>query len=137
MRIALLTEFAANKKEPVAALLERIHSAFMTSGLGEPDLQFACSDAPVPGFVSSVDRVLKRHPNLQRFVSSEDSTMPGASPFKRISTGPLSSAPGETVEFPLLHAIAAGVPRSFPFHNFSVRFAAPAFGEGHPLGRAA
>jgi len=102
MRIALLTEFAANKKEPVAALLERIHSAFLTSGLGEPDLQFACSDAPVPGFVSSVDRVLKRHSNLQRFVSAEDSTMPGASPFKRISTGPLSSAPGEMVAFPLL-----------------------------------
>src|ERR1700687_4833887 len=133
MRIALLTEFAANKKEPVAALLERIHSAFVASGLGEPNLQFSCSDAPVPGFVSSVDRVLKRYPDLRRFVSSEDSTLPGAPPVRRISTGPSSPAPGEAVAFPLLHAIAAGVPKSFPFHNFTIRFAAPAFGEGHPL----
>lgn len=137
MRIALLTEFATNKREPVAALLERIHSAFIASGLGEPDLQFACSDAPVPGFVSSVGRVLKRHPNLQRFVPSEDPTMPGAPPFRRIAAGPLSPAPGEAIEFSLLHAIAAGVPRSFPFHDFTVRFAAPAFGEEHPLGALA
>jgi hypothetical protein len=60
MLIAFFTTFHASKKEPLAELLERIHAAFIASGLGEPAIQFSFADAPVPGFASSVDRVLKR-----------------------------------------------------------------------------
>jgi hypothetical protein len=41
MRVALLTTFAASRKEPVAAVLERIHAAFLVSRLGDPALWFA------------------------------------------------------------------------------------------------
>ena len=36
MRVALLTTFAASKKEPLAAMMDRIHKAFLDAGLGEP-----------------------------------------------------------------------------------------------------
>ena len=128
MRVALLTTYRVNKREPVAVLLERIHSAFLVSGLGEPAVQFSFSDALLPGlFVSSVDRVLKRHPDLARFVSA-DPVHPGGHPLRQISNGPGSPAEGEAVEFSRLLAIATGVPRSFPFHNFSLHFRSPAFG---------
>lgn len=48
MYVALLTEFAVTKKEPLAVLLERIHAAFLTSGLGKPSILFTFSDSPVP-----------------------------------------------------------------------------------------
>jgi hypothetical protein len=132
VHVVLQTTFRANKKEPLAELLERIHAAFIASGLCEPALQFSFSDAPVPGFVSSVDRVLKRHPDLNRFVSTA-AYGPNGPPIRQISNGPGSPAQGESVEFPLLLAVAGGVPRSFPFHNLSVRFQEPAFGAASPL----
>ena len=127
LRVALLTEFRASKKEPLAVLLERLHGAFIASGLDEPALQFSFTDAPVPGFVSSVDRVLKRYPDLNRFVSTA-AEPPGGHPIRQVSNGPGSPAQGASVEFSLLHDVARGVPRSFPFHNLSVQFQAPAFG---------
>jgi hypothetical protein len=120
MRVAPLTTFKASKKEPLAEL-ERIHAAFLASGHGEPSVRFSLSDAPLPGFVSSVDRVLKRYPQLERFVVSA-SPYPGGLPIRQIA--------GESMEFPTLLAIAAGVPRSFPFHNIVVQFCGPSFGEG-------
>ena len=127
MHVRLVTTFRASKKEPLAVLLERIHAAFLSSGLGEPAVQFSLSDSPVPGFVSSVDRVLKRYPALSRF-GSTSSLVPGTPPIHRLSNGLESPASGEAIEFSTLLAIAAGVPRSFPFHNFSVHFQSPAFG---------
>jgi hypothetical protein len=127
LRVALLTEFRASKKEPLAVLLERIHTAFIAADMGEAALQFSFSDAPVPGFVSSVDRVLKRHPDFNRFASSA-AEPPGGHPVRQVSNGPGSPAPGDSVAFSTLLAVAAGVPRSFPFHNLSVQFQAPAFG---------
>jgi hypothetical protein len=121
MRVALLTTFKAIKKEPLAVLLERIHAAFLASGQGEPSVRFSLADAPLPGFVSSVDRVLKRYPQLERFVISA-SPYPGGVPIRQIA--------GDAVEFPILLSIAAGVPRSFPFHNIVIQFWSAAFGEG-------
>ena len=63
MQVALVTTFQTNKKEPLATLLARIHAAFLEAGLGEPAIEFSFSDAPTPGFVSSVDRVLTRRPS--------------------------------------------------------------------------
>lgn len=127
MLVALYTTFTASKKEPLALLLERIHTAFLTADLGEPATRFSFSDAPVPGFTSSVDRVLKKYPELQRFFS-DGPVMAGIPPVRRLSNGPASAAPDEAVEFSTLLAIAGGVPRSFPFHNLSIHFQAPAFG---------
>jgi hypothetical protein len=133
MRVALVTTFQANKKEPLATLLARLHAAFLEAGLGEPAIEFSFSDAPTPGFVSSVDRVLKRHPALQRFLSTA-STMPGVlPPIRRISNGPISPAAGEPVDFATLLAIAGGVPKSFPFHDLWFHFQSPAFGEEMPV----
>ena len=128
MRVALLTTFRTSKKEPLAELLERIHAAFQISGQGGPSLQFSFSDAPLPGFVSSVDRVLRRYPELERFVASA-AALPGGPPIRCISNGPGSPAAGELLSFSTLLAIAAGVPRSFPFHNLSVHLHGNRFGE--------
>lgn len=131
MRVALLTTFAASRKEPLAALLERIRTAFLTAGQGEPSIRFSFSDAPLPGYVSSVDRVLKRHPQLQRFLVESDA-LPAGLAVRQISNDAASSdvrASGEPVPFEILLAIAAGVPRSFPFHGISFHLHSAAFGE--------
>lgn len=132
MRVALLTTFAASKKDPLASVMERIHEAFLDAGLGEPMVRFNFGDAPLQGFVSSVDRILKRHPELGRFVTTA-SPMPGIAGARRISNGPMSPAAGEAVPFSTLQAIAGGVPRSFPLHSFVVHFHAPEFGEFKPV----
>src|SRR5436190_21934756 len=116
MRVALLTTFAASKKDQLGIVLERIRRAFLDAGLGEPAIRFNFSDPPLSGYVSSVDRVLKRHPELARFVT-DAAPMPGIPGVRRISNGPMSSGAGESVPFSTLQAIAAGVPRSFPFHG--------------------
>jgi hypothetical protein len=131
MRVALLTTFVASRKEPLAEMLQRIHQAFSGAGLGEPAIRFNFGDGPLGGRVSSVDRVLKRHPQLARFVTSAVPVplIPGA---RRITNDPLSPAAGEAVSFSTLHAIAAGVPRSFPFHDIAIHFYSPEFGELFP-----
>jgi hypothetical protein len=129
MRVALLTEFVASKKEPLAEMLQRIHEAFAGAGLGEPAIRFNFGDGPLHGHVSSVDRALKRDPELERFVTSASPMPAGIPGARRISNGPLSPAAGETVPFATLHAIASGVPRSFPFHNIAIHFHSPEFGE--------
>ena len=128
MRVALLTTFVASRKEPLAEMLQRIYQAFSGAGLGEPAIRFNFGDGPLGGHVSSVDRVLKRHPELTRFVTSAVPMplIPGA---RRITNDPLSPAAGEAVPFATLHAIASGVPRSFPFHNIDIHFHSPEFGE--------
>jgi len=133
LRVALLTEFVTSKKEPLAEMLQRIHQAFSGAGLGEPAIRFNFGDGLSRGHVSSVDRVLKRHPELERFVTSAVPMplFPGA---RRISNGPLTPAAGEAVPFVTLHAIASGVPRSFPFHSINLHFHSPEFGESIPAG---
>jgi hypothetical protein len=44
MPIAVFSIFAANKSEPLATMLARVHAAFVTAGLGEPTVRFALSD---------------------------------------------------------------------------------------------
>jgi len=124
MRVALHATFAASKKEPLAAMLNRVHQAFPDAGLGQPTLRFTFSDAPIGGVVSSIDRVLKRHPDMQRFLVT-NSPMPGLPEVRRLS----NAISGEAAAFSTIQAIAAGVPRSFPFHNATIHFYAPAFGE--------
>jgi hypothetical protein len=132
VRVALLTTFVASRKEPLAEMLQRVYQAFSGAGLGEPAIRFNFGDTQL-GSVSSVDRVLKRHPEFARFVTTAvpQPLIPGA---RRITNDPLSPAAGEAVPFPTLHAIAAGVPRSFPFHDIAIHFHSPEFGELIPGG---
>jgi hypothetical protein len=96
MLLALLTTFAASRKEPLATLLKRIHVAIIAAGLGELHIQFVLSDSSVPGGVSSVDRVLKRFPELERF-PQQLVPYPGSPETKVISNGANSKASGETL----------------------------------------
>jgi hypothetical protein len=48
MLLALLTTFAASKKEPLAAMMDRVHQAFLDAGLGEPSIRFTLGDPLVP-----------------------------------------------------------------------------------------
>jgi hypothetical protein len=123
MRVALQTTFAASRKEPLAQVVARIHKAFADVGMGEPPIEFSFGDAPLPGYVSSVNRVLKRFPELERYVT-ESAPMPGITGARRIV-----GVSGEAVPFVTLEKIAAGVPRSFPFHTVAFHFRAPEFGE--------
>ena len=127
MHLALLTTFAASRKEPLAEVLERIHAALIAADFGEPHVQFVMAD-PMVGGVSSVARVIKRFPSLGRFVQTM-APSPGVGTLERkiISNRTSSGAPGETVDFGVLREIARGVPRSFPFHNVGIHFSVPAF----------
>jgi hypothetical protein len=136
MQVALLTTFASTKKEPLAVLLERIHAAFLASGVGEPSILFAFSDPPVTGAFSTIDRMLKKFPDFARF-TGERSGIPNVPPIRQVSNRPGSPGAGESVPFATLVAVAAGVPKSLPFHGVSIHFHSPAFGIQFPLGHLA
>jgi hypothetical protein len=40
MRVALLTSFAAGRKEPLVAMMDRVRQGFLDSGLPEPFVRF-------------------------------------------------------------------------------------------------
>ncbi len=132
MRVALLTSFPASRKEPLVAMMDRVRQGFVDAGL-EPFIRFNFADGGIVSF-SSVDRVLKRHPELARFVT-EASPAPqlGIAGARRLSNGPLSAGANEAVPYETLQAIAAGVPRSFPFHGVALHFYSPEFGELHAV----
>src|SRR5262249_22590026 len=96
-------------------------------------IRFNFADTQLSRSVSAVDRALKRHPELARFVTTAvaNPLIPGA---RRITNDPLAPAAGEAVPFRTLHAIAAGVPRSFPFHDIALHFHVPEFGDLIPAG---
>jgi len=131
MQVALLTTFIISKKEPLAALLERVHTAFATSGLEPPTVFFSFSDRPVPGGVSALDRLLKKYPAFQSFVA-QSSLLPGAPPVRNVSNRAGSSGALESMPFETLLAVAAAVPKSLPFHSVSIHFHSPAFGVQFP-----
>jgi hypothetical protein len=117
MRVALNNTLAASKKEPLAELVDRVRQAFLDFTSAEPAIRFTLMD------VSSVDRVLKRYPEMERFVT--DWPLLGGSLTRVLS----NAATGEAADFSVLRTIAAGVPRSYPFKAVVMHFHAPAFGE--------
>lgn len=130
MRVALLTTFAASRKEPLAAMMDRVHKGFADAGL-EPFLRFNFADGGIVSF-SSVDRVLKRHPELEHFVTTAP-PLPGLPAVRRLSNGPLSDGANQAVPYDTLQAIAAGVPRSYPFHSVALHWHTSEFGELTPV----
>ena len=129
MHLAMLTTFAASKKEPLADVLARVHAAIIAADFGEPQVQFVLADSRG---VSSVDRVLKRFPSLERFTKSLQSN-PAVGAVKAISNRASPGTSAETIDFAILLEIARGVPRSFPFHNIGIQFPVPAFSDGAEL----
>lgn len=127
MLVGLVTTFRANRKEPLATVLERSHTAFRQSGEPDPQLRFVFADSGLPGRVSSVDRVLKRFPEMERFHSTVDGIL-GQPAFRQLSNQVGTTAENEVVDFPTLLGIAEGVPKSFPFHSIAIRFTGPCLG---------
>ena len=99
MHLAMLTTFAASRKEPLADVLERIHAAIIAADLGEPQVQFVLADSRG---VSSVDRVLKRFPSLERFTKSIQPN-PAVEAVKAISN---NASPGGSAEHNRLRHLA-------------------------------
>jgi hypothetical protein len=138
MLVAVFTTFAASRKEPLVDVVERVHAAFLAAGFGEPNIHFMLSDPHVSGAslgikrVSSVERVLKRFPQLERFVGVGHSPLQGESGPRVISNLGKSGAV-EPIEFAILKEIARGVPKSFPCHGIRLHFSAPGFSEGPEL----
>jgi len=126
MRVVLQTSFAASRKEPLVEMLNRVHQGFVDAGL-EPFIRFNLADGMMVS-TSIVDRAVKRYPELARFVT-EAPPMPGMQPTRRLSNGPLSDGANQAIPYETLQAIAAGVPRSFPFGSVAIHFHSPEFGE--------
>lgn len=129
MHLAMLTTFAASRKEPLADVLERVHAAIIAADFGEPHVQFVLADSRG---VSSVDRVPKRFPSLERFTKSLQPT-PAVAAVKAISNRASPGTSAEAIDFAILLEIARGVPRSFPFHSIGIQFPVPAFSDGAEL----
>lgn len=126
MQLALVTTFAASRKEPLVETLERVRAAFLAAGEGEPQVTFMLSDGQIVR-VSSIDRVLKRHPELVKFEQTIE-PYPGGPPMRVLTNRVESGAgAGEQIDFATLAEIARGVPKSFPFHAAGIRFALPVF----------
>ena len=127
MQVALLTTFKASRKDALGETLERIHAAFLAAGEGEPTVRFRFSDNPLGMSASIVDRAIKRHPELARFLLTAPA-VPNTPDIRQLSNFPGSPATGESVPFATLLAIASGVPRSYPFHTIGIDFHSPVFG---------
>ena len=107
---------------------------FSGAGMGEPVIRFNFGDTQFSSSVSAVDRVLKRHPELKRFVTTavHDATHSGStadyqrSLFRRQPVKPCPSRRSTRLppEFPDL----------FPFHDIAIHFHSPEFGELIPAG---
>lgn len=122
MRVAIHTTFAASRKEPLVEVAGRVRQAFLGAGLPEPVIRFTLFDSPAG--VSSVDRVLKRYPAMERFVTRK-APVP-SSPGVRLFT---NAETGEAADYDTLAAILAGVPRSYPFRGIVIHFHGSVFGE--------
>jgi hypothetical protein len=124
MQIALHTTFAASKKEPLAEMAGRVRQAFLDAGLDEPAIRFTLFDTPPAKSVSAIDRLLKRHPEMERFLGHRQffGQGPGMRMVSNVTTG-------EAADYATLQTIATGVPRTYPFGSVALHFYAPAFGE--------
>lgn len=123
MKVALHTVINASKKEPLAELANRVRQAFLDAALGEPAIRFMLTDKPAGHSISVIDRVLKRHSQMEQFLT--DRKLFGSSSVRALS----NVATGDPAEYPMLQAILLGVPRSYPFPAVSLHFYAPEFGE--------
>jgi hypothetical protein len=84
-----IRSLAASKKEQVAEMIGRVWQAFLNAGLGEPAVHITLMGS------SPIDRVLKRHPEMERFLTMS-TLIPGSPTQSRLLT---NSATGEAAEY--------------------------------------
>jgi hypothetical protein len=125
MRVAMNLTFAASKKEPLSEMIGRIRQAFLDAGLGEPAIRFTLFDSPRAKGASPIDRVLKRYPEMERFLTFR-ALIARDQKESRLLTNDVT---GEAAGYSTIQEIAAGVPRSYAFGAVVMHFHAPAFGE--------
>ncbi|SRR5579871_4527969 len=122
MRTALHTAIAASKKEPLAEMAGRIRQAFLDAGLGEPILRFTFTDVTTAKGLVVIDRVCKRHPEMDPFRTQRQTPLGVMNVLSNYLTG-------EPAPYLTLEAIFAGIPRSYPFRSVTLHFYALEFGE--------
>ena len=138
MRLAVFSIFATGRKEPFGELFARVLKAFEAAGLGATQLRFRMSDGAVatplreaigaPKPVSSIARVLKRYPDFERFAHRGPRPGGGAASIHMLSNITVEGTVEPVDPEPLLD-IAAGVPRSFPFHKIWLHVTAHGFSQ--------
>jgi hypothetical protein len=116
--------FAVNKKETLSEMVGRVRQAFLEAGLAEPTIRFTFVDSALKKG-APVDRVLKRHPEMERFLAFRPLIPSDSTQSRQLS----NTETGEGVEYSTLQAILEGVPRSYAFLGVWLHFHAPVFGE--------
>jgi hypothetical protein len=132
MLMAVFTTFATSRKEPLGETVARIQAAFEAAGFGAPAIRFSMSDPPITPMtealgikrVSSVERVLRRWPELAPFVR------PGE---RKKMSNLMDDGTTVPIDFAILKEVAQGVPKSFPCHRFALHFSAEGFSDGPKL----
>ena len=144
MLVAVFSVFAASRKDPLVDMAEQVHAGFLAAGLGEPTVRLRLSDPPLTAEiaavqaiagtkrVSSIARVVKRWPELERFVRTTGSVGPGKAE-ARVLSNVTETGAVEAIDFAILKEIARGVPKSFPCHAIDLHFSVPGFSDGPQL----
>lgn len=131
VEIALRADIKVNKAEHTAEMIGRVHAAFLQAQLTNPLVCFTMIDAAAMK-TSSVERVLKRFPDLKRFDYSAH-PWAKAKMQRQIGNDFRSPASGEPVDLATLLQIVSGIPKAYPFSTAAVRLTHPLFGaEPHP-----
>ncbi|UGA47249.1 hypothetical protein HU230_0014865 [Bradyrhizobium quebecense] len=144
MLVAVFSVFAASRKDPLVDMAEQVHAGFLAAGLGEPTVRLRLSDPPLTAEIaavqtiagtkriSSIARVVKRWPELERFVRTTGSVGPGKAE-ARVLSNVTETGAVEAIDFAILKEIAQGVPKSFPCHAIDLHFSVPGFSDGPQL----
>lgn len=144
MLVAVFSIFAVSRKEAFVDVVERVHAAFIAAGFGEPTVRFSLSDPPltaeiaaVQAFagtkrVSSIARIVKRWPELERFARMAGAVGPGRAQ-THVMSNLTETGAIETIDFAVLKEIARGVPKSSPCHAINLHFSAAGFSDGPQL----
>jgi len=131
MRVAVQLEFKADRKEPLADMVRRVARLFESSGL-EPTIEAGFGDGPaILRSTSAVERALKKYPHLAPLERTDaPQLLPGGLPPAGLPAVRRLTNTGSTHTFALADviALAAGVPRSLPFHAVHVHFGHASFG---------
>ncbi|NEU96694.1 hypothetical protein [Bradyrhizobium uaiense] len=144
MLVAVFSIFAASRKDALVDMVEQVHAGFLAAGLGEPTVRLRLSDPPLTAEIaavqaaagtkriSSIARVIKRWPELERFVRTTGSVGPGRAE-ARVMSNVTESGAVEAIDFTILKEIAQGVPKSFPCHAIDLHFSVAGFSDGPQL----
>jgi hypothetical protein len=119
MYAAIFTEIKADWREPYADLVERIQNACERGEMLRPKLGFYLSDSPLAKF-SSVERVVKRHPELSIFV--RDETGPNGAATSTLTSFAMAIESMESLRPAVLKSIVSGIPKAYPFWEATFEF---------------